>query len=570
MTLTACITVLTAALSISALAPAALAQTTTAGKVVGTVTDQTGAVAPKANLQLQNAETGAVLDTKSDDAGGFVFPVVNAGNYRITVKLAGFRIAVVAQIAVDVEKTTTVPVSLEVGGDTEVVEVRATATAHLQTTDAQIGNVLSTDSIMRLPALQRNAIELMNLQPGVVAGGAGLAMRVSGAVDDQNTVTLDGIDITQNLVATGTSIPTPDDSVEEFRANVANPGATLMRASGGQITLIGRRGSNNFHGALYEYLQNNDLNANTWDNNRAGLAKAIIHDNRFGGRLGGAIKKNKTFFFANYEARRFDSVSQVTRTVPTALLRQGIVQFQGPSGVEQFNLKTAAICNAPTGSVGTTACDPRGLGMSPSVAAQFADLPLPNLSGGDGLNTGSYFANLPTPTETDYGVMRIDHMVTDKLTLNATFTYFRSDSVASGDISILNGKPSSAENNPAARHRAEPPVHMADLAHVGERGAHWLGSRHQPNQRDVADQGRWNPEHSRIADRGRPDRSDHRQRRKRLHGFADRHGHAARPVPGRVATERAASRRYDQDVGQAPDPVRRPVEQDRFHPRPRR
>ena len=118
-------------------------------------------------------------------------------------------------------------------------------------------------------------------------------MRVSGAIDDQNTVTLDGIDITQNVVAGNTSIPTPADSVEEFRANVANPSATLMRASGGQVTLIGRRGSNDFHGALYEYLQNNDLNANTWDNNQPGLAKAIIHDNRFGGAHGRAYQEEQ-------------------------------------------------------------------------------------------------------------------------------------------------------------------------------------------------------------------------------------------------------------------------------------
>jgi len=436
-------------LSVSSFAPAASAQTTTAGKVVGTVADQTGAVITHASVELLNIETGTALTGSTNDAGQFLFPVVNAGRYRITVKMSGFRTALVDDIVVDVEKTNTVPVKLEVGGDREVVEVRATAAVQLQTTDAQIGNVLSTDSILRLPTLQRNAIELMNLQPGVVAGGAGLTMRVSGAIDDQNTVTLDGIDITQNIIATGTSIPTPDDSVEEFRMNVANPSATLMRASGGQVTLIGRRGSNNYHGALYEYLQNNDLNANTWDNNRAGLAKAIIHDNRFGARFGGPIKKNKTFFFANYEGRRFASVAQVTRTVPTALLRQGIVQFQGPAGLEQFNLKAATICAAPSGSTGSTACDPRGLGISPSVAAQFAEMPLPNLAGGDGLNTGAFFANLATPTSTDYGVMRIDHNITERLTLNATLTYFRSDALASGDISILNGKASSAETTPA-------------------------------------------------------------------------------------------------------------------------
>lgn len=423
-------------------------QSSTSGKVVGVVTDQGEAVVPKAEVQLLNTGTNALATVTTDEAGGYVFPVVSPGTYLLTVKMKGFRTATVSNLAVDVDKTSNVAVKLEVGGDKEVVEVTAAATAELQTTDAQIGNSLSTDSILRLPTLQRNATELMNLQPGVVAGGNGLQMRVSGAIDDQNTVTLDGIDITQNIVATGTSIPTPADSVEEFRENVANPSANMMRGSGGQVTLIGRHGSNAFHGALYEYLQNTDLNSNTWDNNRAGLAKAVINDNRYGARLGGPIVKDKTFFFANYEARRFNSVSQVTRTVPTALLRQGIVQFTGPTGIEQFNLKTAAICNAPAGGTGTTACDPRGLGMSPAVAAQFAEMPLPNLAGGDGLNTGSYFANVPTPVETDYGVMRLDHTVNSKLTLNASFTYFRSDQVGSSDISILNGKASSAITTP--------------------------------------------------------------------------------------------------------------------------
>jgi hypothetical protein len=428
--------------------PGLFGQSSTTGKVVGTVTDVSGAVVPKAEVQLLNPETNAATTATTNSAGEYSFPSVQPGSYKVTVKMTGFRTETISGLVVEVDKTSNVAIKLEVGGSAEVVEVTAAAAAALQTSDAQIGNTVSTDAILRLPTLQRNATELMNLQPGVVAGGAGLTMRVSGAVDDQNTVTLDGIDITQNIVATGTSIPTPADSVEEFNENVANPSATMNRGSGGQVTLIGRRGSNVFHGALYEYLQNNDLNSNTWDNNRVGLAKAIIHDNRFGGRLGGPVIKNKTFFFGNYEGRRFDSVAQVTRTVPTALLRQGIVQFSTPAGIEQVNLKNAAICNATSGSVGTTACDPRGLGISPAVAQQFALMPLPNTPGGDGLNTGGYFANLPTPIQTDYGVMRIDHIVNEKLTLNANFTYFRSDQVASGDISILNGVASSAETTP--------------------------------------------------------------------------------------------------------------------------
>ncbi len=423
----------------------AYSQSTTSGSVVGTVTDPSGAAVPNGSVQLLNAETNATTTQATNSSGEFTFGNVVPGTYKVTVTAAGFRTSTVQSLTVDVNKSVTVPVQLEVGGTNEVVEVSATVTSQLQTQDAQLGNVVSTNDILRLPTLGRNATELMNLQPGVVAGGNGLQMRVSGAIDDQNTVTLDGIDITQNLVATGTSIPTPADSVEEFRETVANPSASLTRGSGAQVTLVGRRGGNNFHGALYEYLQNTDLNSNTWDNNRAGKGKAVIHDNRYGGRLGGPIQKDKTFFFANYEARRFNSVFQTTRTVPTATLRQGIIQFQGPNGVEQFNLNNAAVC----GSGGNSLCDPRGLGLNASVVQQWAKMPLPNLSGiGDGLNTIFYFVKVPTEINTDYGVIRLDHMFSDKLTLNTSFTYYRIDQAGTGDLSILNGAASSVLTNP--------------------------------------------------------------------------------------------------------------------------
>src|SRR5207253_2101497 len=141
-----------------------------------------------------------------------------------------------------------------------------------------IGNTVTHDTLLRLPTFARSVTELIGLQPGVVptAGGtnAGLQLRATGAIDDQNTVTLDGIDITQSVVATNTVVPVPADSVEEFRMNVANPNATFDRASGAQTALIGRRGTNALHGSGYSYFENDVLNANTWDNNHAGVAKA--------------------------------------------------------------------------------------------------------------------------------------------------------------------------------------------------------------------------------------------------------------------------------------------------------
>ncbi|MBZ5602091.1 MAG: carboxypeptidase-like regulatory domain-containing protein [Acidobacteriia bacterium] len=418
--------------------PAAMAQSATSGAVVGTVSDQTGAVVPKAEVTLVNLDTNASQTQVTNDSGGYIFPNVTPGRYTLTVKMAGFRTATVANLSVEVNRTATTPVKLEVGGDKEIVEVTATAAAQLQTTDSQIGNTVSTDAILRLPTLQRNATELMGLQPGTAnQGGSGqgaIQMRVGGALDDQNTVTVDGIDITQNIVASGVSVPTPADSIEEFRGGVTNPNANLNRASGSNITLIGRRGSNAIHGALYEYLQNSDLNSNTWDNNLIGLPKAVIHDNRFGARLGGPIKKNKTFLFGNWEERRFESAAQVTRTVPTQSLRNGILQFRDTNGaIQQFNLKSSALC----GAGGSQACDPRGLGISPSVAAQFAKEPLPNVPGGDGLNTGGFFGVVPTPIRNDYGVARLDHIFTDKIQFNGSYTYYRQIQTSSLQVSMV-------------------------------------------------------------------------------------------------------------------------------------
>lgn len=428
------------------LVPTAMGQSATSGAVVGTITDPTGAIVPKADVSLVNVATNATQNTTSNDAGGFTFPNVAPGNYTLTVKFTGFRTATVANVAVEVNRSATVPVKLEVGGDKEIVEVTATAAAQLQTTDSQIGNTVSVDSILRLPTIGRNATELMNLQPATAAVGNNIMMRTSGAIDDQNTVSVDGIDITQNIVAAGVSVPTPADSIEEFRGGVTNPNANFSRSSGANITLIGRHGSNAIHGALYEYLQNSDLNSNTWDNNLIGVPKAIIHDNRFGARLGGPIKKNKTFLFGNWEERRFQAASQVTRTVPTQSLRNGILQFRDLNGnVQAFNLKTAAVC----GAGGNQACDPRGLGVSPSVAAQWAKEPLPNLgSGGDGLNTQSFFGVVPTPIRDDYGVARLDHNFSDKLQFNGSYTYYRHITTSSAQVSIVDGDLQSVRNPP--------------------------------------------------------------------------------------------------------------------------
>ena len=412
----------------------AAGQSATTGAITGTVTDPSSALIPQASVELTSRDTNAVLTVKTNAGGQYSFTGVRPGAYKITVKMAGFRISSVPNVAVEVNKSAEIDLKLEVGGDNQIVEVTETAGAQLQTVDAQIGNSISKEMIARLPTLARNVTELINLQPGVVPTGSNLGIRTTGAIDDQNTVTLDGVDVTAVSVASSTSIPTPQDSVDEFRVNVSNPNADLTRASGGQMTLVGRHGSNTMHGSGYGFFQNSVLNANTWDNNAAKVVKPDIADQRYGGRWGGALKKDRTFLFANYEARDFEQVSQVTRTVPTDTLKAGILRFKdGAGNTINYDLKTSKQC----GATGDQACDPRGLGISPSTKVQLGLMPASNLnSGGDGLNTLSYLANIPTPISDRYVVGRLDHRFTDNITFNGSYTYFRRIQVGSGDISL--------------------------------------------------------------------------------------------------------------------------------------
>ncbi len=412
----------------------AAAQSATSGSVSGTVNDPSGAVVPLATVELTSKDTNAVVSMQTNSSGQYTFQNVRPGSYKVTVKMTGFRTASVASLAVEVNKATELDVKMEVGGDNQIVEVVSTSVAQLQTTDAQIGNSISMSQISRLPALSRSVTELLNLQPGVVPAGNGLQSRTTGAVDDQNTVTLDGIDVTAVVVGLTTSVPAPQDSVEEFRMNVSNPNSDLTRASGGQMTLVGRHGSNQMHGSGYGFFQNSVLNANTWDNNAAKVLKPDIADKRYGGRWGGAIKKDKTFLFANYEARDFDQVQQTNRTVPTDSLKAGILRFRdGAGNIISYDLKTSQAC----GATGNQACDPRGIGISPSTKAQLGLMPVSNLnSGGDGLNTLSYLANIPTPVQDRYLVGRLDHKFTDNITFNGSYTFFRRIQYGIGDISV--------------------------------------------------------------------------------------------------------------------------------------
>lgn len=435
------------------------AQTATTGIVLGTVTDPGGGVVPDAKVELTNTATNEIRTAQTNSVGQYVFPNIAPGDYTLKLTKQGFR-TTSATLHIDVTKSYAMDFKLELGSMGQTVEVQSAAQVELQTADAQIGSEVTSDTMTKLPTLRRNAAALLTLQPGVTPGTGTfprVGMRVAGAVDDQNTFTLDGIDVTDNVIggldANISVIPLGVDAVDEFRVGVNNPNATLGRASGGQIAVIGKSGTNNFHGAAYWYHQNDFLNANEWELNRIQLPRPVIRDNRFGGSVGGPIWKNKSFFFFNYEGRRFPQQSSFTRLMPSSSLRQGILQFKDASGATvQYNLKTSTLCGN-----GTTACDPRGLGISPSVAALWALDPAgtdPSVASADGLNTLGFHGTAGTPLTNNFYTLRFDHEITKKWHFNGSYTYFQTKQISGGQgaqYDLRSGTAKATSNSPTDR-----------------------------------------------------------------------------------------------------------------------
>ena len=237
----------------------------------------------------------------------------------------------------------TLNAKLLVGSSSTIVEVSASAGAELQTTNATIGSTISGIQLDSLPNLDRDANALILLQPGVAPGG-----QVAGAVGDQNSYQLDGGNNSSDMdgnsavytLASGTItgstggtpsgvMPTPIETIEEFKVSTSNQTADFNGSAGGQIQMVTKRGTNQFHGAVYEYLLSSYFSANLWKNDHTPSGSLgytplpKTHQNRYGAALGGPILPKfwggKTYFFFNYEARRFPQSTTIERTVPTAL-----------------------------------------------------------------------------------------------------------------------------------------------------------------------------------------------------------------------------------------------------------
>src|SRR5437867_691661 len=371
----------------------------------GSITDPSGALAPNVTVLVEDASRGISRTTVSDEAGRYSFSQIPPGKYRLTAKAPGFADLVVQSVELQVNTPATVSLVLQVKGESQTVTVSAEA-IQVNTTDASLGNAIGTKEVLQVPLYLRNVVGLLAFQPGVTSFNDNNTDDRNGSVNggrgDQANITLDGIDVNDhNQRRAFTSVVRLSlDSVSEFRTTTSNAGADQGRTSGAEIALVTKSGTNDIHGSIYDFHRNTITSANSFFNNKTGVPRPALLVDVFGGAVGGPIRKNRLYYFLNYERRRERSAAGALRTVPSAELRQGIVQYRTTAGtvarLTPDDLKTRV--------------DPAGIGVNAPFLQYMQSYPLPNdFTVGDGLNVQGFRFTAPQKSRYNLYTARFDY-----------------------------------------------------------------------------------------------------------------------------------------------------------------
>ena len=367
----------------------------------GRVADPSGAGVPGASITLIAIDTGLHRTTTSNGEGLYQFLDVPPGKYRLEAAAAGFAAFIASNVTLVVNTPATVNIGLKLTGVATQVTVEETGAAEINRTDASLGNSIGREQIEELPIPDRNVVALLSLQPGVAYLGTNTDATTdtrSGAVNgmrsDQSNVTLDDIGVNdQNNGFAFTSILTvPPDSVQEFRVTTADANADEGYSSGAEVGLVTKSGTNSFHGSAYEYNRNTIFSANDpflktsqgidGDPNQA----PKLLRNVFGATVGGPIKHDRLFFFANYEGRRDAEGTSVLRLVPSEHLEMGASVISRRRVPVRAQREAHALILLVVG--GSSVCtlnsaqldpmDPTGIGADQAVLSLLQQYPMPN------------------------------------------------------------------------------------------------------------------------------------------------------------------------------------------------
>jgi Carboxypeptidase regulatory-like domain/TonB dependent receptor len=313
-----------------------VAQTVT-GAIRGIITDPSGAIVPNATVTAVNTATGVATVAKTNQAGEYAIRFLQIGQYRLSVEAPGFTTAKYGPFSLEIDQVAQVNIPLNVGVATTTVEVSEQVQPILNTENATLGETFTENTINNVPLNGRDFSQLTVFTPGAVSTGYGTYGQqnsverstnanneadVNGSRQQSNNYLLDGQEINENLNNTIGYSPSPD-SLEQIRVISSNANAEFGNVNGGDVVMVTKSGSNNFHGSIFGFLENQNLNANSWSNDAAGLPKTGYTQTLFGGTFGGPILKDKLFFFIDYEGLREHSSGLQTASVAPAAFRTG-------------------------------------------------------------------------------------------------------------------------------------------------------------------------------------------------------------------------------------------------------
>jgi len=415
----------------------------------GTVLDKTGAAMVGAIVTLESNAQGLRHQIKTGASGEYEFLALPPGSYSLTVETRGFRKSEQKNLELLVNTPVTLNVIMEVGTTMETIEVSGVAET-LNTTDASLGSAFSENQVKQLPLEAGNVPELLSLQAGVTYTGNRSDINkdtdtrngaVNGAHSDQSNITLDGVDVNADTkgYAFQSVLPITQDSVQEFRVTTTNYNADEGRSSGAQVSLVTKSGTNLFHGSLFESHRNTLTSANDYfiklaelQGGKSNTPPKLLRNN-FGGALGGPIKKDRLFFFVNYEGHRQREAQSVVRIVPSAAMQDGVITYQCqdatqcPGMVAQGQKTTHQIAagfyglgpaqikamdplnsNPPMGYTGSVGVNPIML----TYLQSFAKFVPNDNSVGDGVNFVGYRFSGPVAINTNWYIARADYKIT--------------------------------------------------------------------------------------------------------------------------------------------------------------
>ncbi len=388
------------------------------GSIRGTVIDPSGAIVRNASVSAKQTETGLVRAATTDNAGAYILLELPVGHYELQVEAKGFQKYLQQGITLNVNETANVPVRLTVGVESQEVEVTADAQL-IQETVTSLGKTVQEREVLDLPLNGRNFTQLGTLQPGVVpltpglkeAGSSlreGQSYAVNGQRPESNSFLIDGANNFDGVDG-GFVLKPPVDAITEFRILTHNSNAEFGNSLGSTTNIITKSGTNSFHGALWEFLRNDAVDAT----NYFAQSTEPLKQNQFGGTIGGPIRKDKTFFFLFYEGFRNHQGETAGSTVPSMKERGGDFSELCPEGF------TAGLCNNPDHQLALLVTNPPT--QFPNNQLPFINpfsqnllslFPKPN----NGLFT---FTSTETKQEdSDEGGLRLDHYLTSRDSLN--------------------------------------------------------------------------------------------------------------------------------------------------------